>query len=536
MSQKLDMPVLKVDVASIHQVDPRNTESLYSMWTVFSHCASALEEGKRLENLSWRIWNRETLCCGSEDELAISRTSSFHSMDSAPSNKKFKRSSAVRSEEIHAKSSSTNSLSIDQRNLLSKHTTSDDLEKMVIIITENKKLQELPDLRLSHTCNVSRIETGSRPVVLPSSPAIPIKANATNTVRGSTPSSSTYIQRFEKSISSDLTDDIASVVLFDDSQSKAKTIFALGGSSGDESCNHEGSSQNSSWARLSQAQQKKKNAMFSFGGSSNEEEAQLIEKVTDVSRNGSVLGKVSSWRETTFQEEIARRTIREEVIVDDVFETDEEDEVDESAIEDDDDSSEWEDSVEGSGNVSVDEKNLFRRVDSRPNLTSRRSLITTMLHQHDRMEALLSAATNSKSTPEINTNNFNTSREKSTSLAQESTEHVSNLGPILETPRSEARPIPRQGMSSQKLALSPRTTRRNMLASELTVSLRQHLLWERKQKSQTVNAVLKRRHTAQDIAQLRQLPEKSFMGKEDIKGCWENYFEGGLGEYNSRGW
>ncbi|TQS39090.1 hypothetical protein Golomagni_00390 [Golovinomyces magnicellulatus] len=536
MSHKLDMPVLKVDVASIHQVDPRNAGSLYSMWTVFSHCASALEEGKRLENLSWRVWNRETLCCGSVDEPAISRTSSFHSVDSGPSNKTFKRLSAVRSEETDAKSSSTNSLSIDQRNPFLKHITSNDLEKMVTIITEKKKLHELPDFRLSHTRNVSRVETESRPAVLPSSPAIPIKTNATKVIRGSTPGSATYVQRFDQPISSDLTDDITSVVPFDDSQSKAKTIFALGGSSGDESCNHGGSSQNSSWARLSQAQQKKKNAMFSFGGSSNEEEAPLTEKVADVSRTGSVLDKVASWRQTTFQEEIARRTIREEVIVDDVFETDEEDEMDESAIEDDDDSSEWEDSVEGSGNVSVDEKTLFRRVDSRPNLTSRRSLITTMLHQHDRMEALVSAATNSKSTPEINSNNFSTSREKSTSLVQESPEHASNLGPILEMTRSEARPIARQGMASQKLALSPRTTRRNMLASELTVSLRQHLLWERKQKSQTANAVLKRRHTAQDIAQLRQLPERSFMGKEDIKGCWENYFEGGLGEYNSRGW
>ena len=59
---------------------------------------------------------------------------------------------------------------------------------------------------------------------------------------------------------------------------------------------------------------------------------------------------------------------------------------------------------------------------------------------------------------------------------------------------------------------SPRTTRRNMLASELTVSLRQDLLWERQQKTQTANAV-KRRHTAHDVANLKQYPDKVHMDK-----------------------
>jgi hypothetical protein len=37
------------------------------------------------------------------------------------------------------------------------------------------------------------------------------------------------------------------------------------------------------------------------------------------------------------------------------------------------------------------------------------------------------------------------------------------------------------------MAHSPRTTRRNMLATELTESLRRHLLWERQQKSATAS-------------------------------------------------
>ncbi|KAN0070315.1 Protein of unknown function (DUF3295) domain containing protein [Elaphomyces granulatus] len=62
----------------------------------------------------------------------------------------------------------------------------------------------------------------------------------------------------------------------------------------------------------------------------------------------------------------------------DAIETENE-EVSESAIEDDDDDSEWQDSVEGSVRSSVDEKDLFQRVDSRPNLVSRRSLLTRLV-------------------------------------------------------------------------------------------------------------------------------------------------------------
>lgn len=54
--------------------------------------------------------------------------------------------------------------------------------------------------------------------------------------------------------------------------------------------------------------------------------------------------------------------------------------------------------------------------------------------------------------------------------------------------------------------VSPRTTRRNMLATELSESLRRNLLWERQQKNLTTSAVLKRRHTAHDMKNLTSFP------------------------------
>ncbi|KAI5284897.1 hypothetical protein KEM54_000977, partial [Ascosphaera aggregata] len=62
MPAKLTTPVLTVDPAKIHEVDTRNAESLHGMWMVFSKCADYMEEGRRLENLSWRLWTLETFC------------------------------------------------------------------------------------------------------------------------------------------------------------------------------------------------------------------------------------------------------------------------------------------------------------------------------------------------------------------------------------------------------------------------------------------------------------------------------------------
>ncbi|PTB40385.1 hypothetical protein M441DRAFT_104117, partial [Trichoderma asperellum CBS 433.97] len=91
------------------------------------------------------------------------------------------------------------------------------------------------------------------------------------------------------------------------------------------------------------------------------------------------------------------------------------------------------------------------------------------------------------------------------------------LKPINEIPRSNAQPIATNNHVHAQAALSPRTTCRNILATELTESLRRHLLWERQQKSSTANAVLKRRHISHDVANLKQYPERPCLKQsEDV--------------------
>lgn len=334
---------------------------------------------------------------------------------------------------------------------------------------------------------------------------------------------------------------IADIVAADTSKTlapKRKQMFALGGSSGEDSLSERAASIDNKPLALP----KKKPAKFSFGGSSNEDESSLPNRMQPRGALSDKLQRPLAKKQTSFQEEVATRTIQEEPFDDDVFETDDEDDVDESAIDDDDDSSDWEDSVEDSGNASIDDKTFFQRVDSRPQLTSRRSLITTMLHQNDRAQALATEA--SQSTPALRRSRNSSPNGPSLAASPESDESplmMKGLKPIAEVPLG-AQPIIKTttNTTAHHQALSPRTTRRNMLATELTVSLRQNLLCERRQKS-SVNeaaAALKRRHTAHDVANLKQYPEKVYMDKDDqaLNSSWNQYFSQGLGEYHSKGW
>lgn len=90
----------------------------------------------------------------------------------------------------------------------------------------------------------------------------------------------------------------------------------------------------------------------------------------------------------------------------------------------------------------------------------------------------------------------------------------------------------------QQLALSPRTTRRNMLSTELTESLRKNLLWERQHKSTGNLAALKRRHTSNDVKNLRQHPEPGpvLSAHNGPTNLTNDYFHAGLGEYHAKGW
>ncbi|KFY54518.1 hypothetical protein V496_07245 [Pseudogymnoascus sp. VKM F-4515 (FW-2607)] len=214
-------------------------------------------------------------------------------------------------------------------------------------------------------------------------------------------------------------------------------------------------------------------------------------------------------KKKSFFKEVATRTI--EQMSDDVFETD--DGIDESAI-DDDESLDWEDLMEKSGKSCVDN-----------NLSFPRGCRTPECRVYSGITRLRPPSPRGLSPfPES---------DDSAPLTM-----TSRMRPRQEVPRAGAQPISMTttNVTPHQAALSPKTTRRQMLATELTASLRRHLLWERKQKNQTASTVLKRRHTAHDVANLKQYPDKLHLEAEDKgdHGSWNQYFGQGLGEYHSK--
>ncbi|TVY17511.1 hypothetical protein LARI1_G009281 [Lachnellula arida] len=323
-------------------------------------------------------------------------------------------------------------------------------------------------------------------------------------------------------------------------QPKQQTVFALGGSTGEDSMSEQNSSLENSLQLI--LKPKKKSAILSFSRSSNEDESSLPAKIKSQS---GLTNDLQRPQQTSFKEEVATRTIQEEQPFDnDVFET-EEDDIDESAI-DDDASSDWEELVEGSGNASIDERTFFQCVDSKANLTSRRSLITTMVHQSDRANALAqaAAATTSRSTPALQRSRKTSPISPSTALSPNANDASRliikrGLKPIAEVPqavRTSAQPIIHTTINITPLqqALLPQ----KIIYDELTVRLRQHLIHEHGQKSQTANAVFKRRHTTHDVANLKQYPEKVHMESKEgdaVDEIWDDSFGNCYG-YHWRGW
>jgi hypothetical protein len=318
-------------------------------------------------------------------------------------------------------------------------------------------------------------------------------------------------------------------------------MFAIGESSCDDSYSDPG---HLDVRKLVVSQSKK---LFQVGGGSSEEDGSLKSALHSPRQNPLISPQK---KQASFNSEVVTRTIPSTSAIDDDSETDY---IDESAIDDDDDSSDWEDSIEDSGKSSVEEKVTFKRVDSKPQLTSQRSLITLMLAQSsERARKLASLGSTSQSTsalPRARTSRNNGPPPVSSPNDSDESPLMMKRGlrapplrPINEIPRSAAQPIVttnHNGMHHQA-ALSPRTTRRNMLATELTESLRRHLLWERSQKTSTVNAVLKRRHTSHDVANLKQYPEKPYMKKSEgdaNAGSWDQYLaKEAFTGYHSQGW
>ncbi|KAG6000826.1 hypothetical protein E4U54_001266 [Claviceps lovelessii] len=639
MPYRLDTHVLTVDANVIHKVDTTNPANLYSMWTVFSRCADSVEQGRRLENLSWRIWQREQLVESSSKQSAISSDdaalalASSNTSSSATTLPQNVHAAESRIQEVPLLSGSVDSLAdeetveftsvsapleirprihrLDSSNSRrDRHISSDDFEKLVVSIVQDRAPLSAPSQTSPHMAAVNRVGVADSALAVSTSPTLS-RREPTTTATGTTtiePQPSevkpeiSHPYPLPKSIENQqvraptfpeataaassqhsLPEPSSSPAVQHVQPKKQRARFALGGS-----CSSSEQSQSIENPKVRSAMPARK-PLFRLGDSSGEDSnkssvhsisaaaaatasaakttASAVKTTASVAKTTACAAKTTATAapptaaSTAAPSTAAVRPPQHAQIAqinhlaaqasrhsESAIDSDTEAEyVDESAIDDDDDSSDWEDSVEDSGKSSVDDK-FFQRVESKANLTSRPSLITLMLAQNERARALGSQNHTSQSTPAIQRMRRAPSSSGMGASPNDSDEgplmmkgmRPSVLKPISEIPRSSAQPIMATAAPIPfPAALSPRTTRRNMLATELTESLRRHLLWERQQKTMTAKAALKRRHTAHDVANLKQFPDKVCMkASEDVEArSWnQNFCRETMNGYHSKGW
>ena len=247
---------------------------------------------------------------------------------------------------------------------------------------------------------------------------------------------------------------------------------------------------------------------FTLGASPEDEESSLKHENT---QGG---GLPQSEGITTFNKRFGHHAINATKEYESVFEDSDEEEGEKPSSTNEEDEEIWEDVEESSNPPSIDECEMFQRVDSKTDLVPRRSLLASMLSRTScpckPVSSHPEAPTSIRHCPEVN----------------------------------RARPIVIPTSTVHPPALSPRTTRRNMLSVELTESLRKHLLRYHEVYHPTTDATLKRRHKAQDMAKIRHFPNNNAPEthmptnvSQSIETSWShNYFDAGPQEYHQRGW
>jgi hypothetical protein len=499
-----------------------------------------MEDGKRYENMAWRLWSRETFCCQPDNGVAPQWSFERQLPAEMP-----ELSSSVASDDSNLDPTATaaspprpdlrrhDSATSHARG---KHMTPIGLEKVVNSIQEKRFLEPLSPLPPQLAAKPAHVSL-PRPASPPTT-ARRIPESSTSTVAtthgseamsppvGSEASTSTdmshhsVVRGFERGLIS--TSVRSSTNLNPTPILKTSASFLARPPA----------------SKLDLT--KKKQPMFTLGGSSDEDAASSFEAYSLKQRSSIVehLRKPPPMQKTTsFKKEVSTRTYQDLTSESDgAIESDSEDDVDESAIEEDDSEAEWEDDdieEDDNGPSSLKEGGLFRRVDSKPNLTSHRSLLTTALHQGDRAMALQNEA--SRSTSAIR-------RSRTTSPNGPSTGNSPQEEGLMMRP-SKPKPIILTTSNVHPPPMSPRTTRRMMLSSELTSSLRQNLLWERSQKNAVKNSVAKRQASAVSLPALRRAATTSNipgMGAEaqrntnttTVNNSFHNEYFGDVGDYH----
>ena len=566
--------MLSVDVEKLRELDPRNAEHLFGLYSsmfvtgtvfryiilifvaVFSKCAESMEDGRRLENLTWRLWNRETLCCEPQPQHNHTSTPTIDFARSRPSFRdvpvlsasveSFISTQSDSGEEtqqppttpfnVHANTFPKPEPALSRSRGKEKHITSLGLEKMVHSIQDKQEIAPLSPSIADAIPPMPKMPPSTDITPRAVSPTISAPYHSSESSSSTAPLTSPESDKSaQQTVGSDTSADVPTShsVIRGFTRDKA-SFYRSHTHLAPEAIPMKHNSTN-------KTENTKKDAVFMLGGgSSGDDDSSFDDKMaSSLPRQSSLtlgLKRPGGNKKTlSFRDEVESRALENKSHEDEeVFESDEEDEsaIDDDSEEEEEDDDDWEDDASESAENPANDKPLFQRVDSQPNLVSRRSVLTTELHQLDRAATFANLA--SKSSPVIRRTKTSTSSGPSDGGSPVEDPSLAMLPGHM----TRSKPIVMSARNAQQMAFSPKTTRRNMLATEMTESLRKNVLWERQQKKATTNAIIKRRHTAQTLTNLQNYPGEAVQPPRhgSRNTSFDHYFEAGLGEYHRAGW
>lgn len=266
---------------------------------------------------------------------------------------------------------------------------------------------------------------------------------------------------------------------------------------------------------------------FFVGDSSGEDESSFEDRMSSQPGQSSLTIALKPKKQLSFKDIVESRKLNDKSHEDEeVFEeSDDEEDVSDSAIDDSEDEAEddeaWEDDADDDGDGS--DNTTFKRRGSQSNLVSRRSLLTTMMNQGDRAAAFEEQAMRSAPALRRSKTSTNVHTEESATAA--------------DLPRTSSRPILRTRSDLHSLVSSPKTTRRNMLSTEIDEGLRKSILHERLQKKATVSAYTKRVQSARNLTTLsHQIQPEEVKSQDDESRATYDPYGQGIGAYHQAGW
>lgn len=298
--------------------------------------------------------------------------------------------------------------------------------------------------------------------------------------------------------------------------------------------------------------------MFQLGASSGEDESSLREHMASTPQSNSLRhasdGSSHTKKQISFVDDVSEAPKKTFMFADDddddgaAVESEPEDdsqddeEISESAIDDDD---AWEDE----GETEEPPKQIeFHRVESKPDLVSRRSMLTDNIHESSRASALQNAA--SRSSPLMRRSRTSTpngpsmpaSPTEDSPMKLQGAMENGKLGQSPASPNARSIVVAPTNPHPPCPPMSPRATRRNMVSQELGVSLRKHMLNERQYKNVYANnsSPLRRAHTATDVRIPEQPQEPGptypMFGRAPKIGASNDDFDHDLSDYHRKGW